>query len=71
MESAWDYMRIKGSMLESEYKYSPTDGSCKYDASKVVSNVSSYGRVKGNDNIKARLVNQPLTIAIDAGSREF
>lgn len=30
-------------MLESDYRYTGRDGACKYDASKGITNVSSYG----------------------------
>ncbi|GLJ24882.1 hypothetical protein SUGI_0475900 [Cryptomeria japonica] len=69
MTSAYEYV-IKSGGLESEkdYPYSGTDGTCKFDNSKIVANVSNFGVVSiDEDQIAANLVtNGPLSVGINA-----
>ena len=55
-------------MLEADYPYKATKGSCQYDASKGVATVQSDANVKPDSiaDMKAALAQQPLPIAIEA-----
>ena len=58
-------------MLESDYPYTARDNSCKYDASKGVCNVPSYGQTRGTADNLARLAQQPVNVAVAAGNNVF
>ena len=58
-------------MKEKDYRYTATDGSCQYDESKGVTNVSSYGKTHGTDANLARLDQQPVNVAVAAGNNVF
>lgn len=58
-------------MLESDYRYTGRDGACKYDASKGITNVSSYGKTYGKNNNLARIAQQPVNVALAAGNNVF
>ena len=72
---AWKWLGDHKSMRESDYPYtSGVDGKetkCAYDESKGVTNVSSYQQVKGTENIKAALEQQPVSVAVSAGNNVF
>ena len=40
---AYDYLKTHSLMKESDYPYTALDGTCAYDESKGVTEVSSYG----------------------------
>jgi hypothetical protein len=45
---------------------------CAHDESKVVGKVANYGRITTSmDDVKAKLMTQPLSVALDAGSSIF
>jgi len=74
--SAWDYFKTHEAETEGDYPYTSGNGgwsTCEYDSSKGVTNVSSYAAVTSNDpdSLKAALVNQPVSVAIEADKLVF
>jgi len=60
----FEYAKDKGLMLASDYPYSATTGTCKYDASKVKAKVSTYGYVDTTvDAIKTAIYNNGMVSA--------
>ena len=48
------------------------EGQCKHDASKTVGKVREWGQITGTiSDVKAKVAQQPLTIALDASSAAF
>ena len=73
---AWKWLESNKTMTEADYPYtSGTTGketTCAYDASKGVTNVSSYKQVsEDTDSIKAALEQQPCSVAVSAGNDVF
>lgn len=68
---SYDWLRTHYTMKESDYKYTARDGSCKYDATKGVTKVSSYGQSKGTNAILNQLNKQPVNVAVAAGNSVF
>ena len=59
-------------ILEEDYPYTATDEKCRYDASQGLFEISSVTTVNGDvASMKAAVTQQPLSIALDAGSRVF
>lgn len=57
---------------EADYPYTGYDISCKYDAKKGVTTVPSYVTVpKTTAQLSAAVVNQPVSIGIDAENIQF
>ena len=69
----WAYDYLKGAKLqtESSYPYTARDGTCSYDESDGVTNVSSYGQTRGTSDNLARLAQQPVNVAVAAGNNVF
>jgi len=59
--------------LEADYPYTAKDGTCSYDQSKTVTNVSAHENVtpKDADQFKAALQVGPVSIAIEADQTYF
>ncbi|KAH7575016.1 hypothetical protein JRO89_XS02G0035700 [Xanthoceras sorbifolium] len=69
MNSAFEYtLKAGGLMREEDYPYAGTDGTCKFDKTKIVASVSNFSVVSlDEDQIAANLVkNGPLAVAINA-----
>ncbi|WCJ35270.1 Papain family cysteine protease [Euphorbia peplus] len=69
MTSAYEYIYKSGGLeREADYPYTGTDGSCKFDKSKVVASVKNFSVVSiDEDQIAANLVsNGPLSVGINA-----
>lgn len=68
MDYAFEYIKSKGSELESVYPYTARDGSCKFNAQKVITKDTGYVDVPKNNN--QQLVNAVqktvVSVAIDA-----
>mmetsp|Transcript_24667 Transcript_24667/g.21831 ORF Transcript_24667/g.21831 Transcript_24667/m.21831 type:complete len:193 (+) Transcript_24667:586-1164(+) len=64
--NALEYTSKNGIESEIDYPYTTSDGSCKYDASKVVMKNSGYQLVKPQDpdQLKSALVNQPVVVGV-------
>ena len=76
MSYAWDFMHDQGAMTDADYPYesgrTSTESECAHDASKTVAKVDSYKRMKGTvEDVKAKLREQPLAVALDAGNAAF
>jgi KDEL-tailed cysteine endopeptidase len=74
---AWDYLKTNLSELEADYPYTSgvtgTWSSCNYDASKGVTNVSSYAAVAVDDlsAMYSAIEQQPVSVAIEADTTVF
>eukprot|EP00250_Pteridium_aquilinum_P015903 c22830_g1_i1 orf=169-1287(-) len=69
MTSAYGYVRKAGGLqLEADYPYEGSEGTCRFDSSKVAAKVSNFSTiVVDEDQIAANLVkNGPLAIGINA-----
>jgi len=78
MATAWYFQSKHGAMLDSDYPYTSgrtgTESPCAHDTDKIVGKVSGWGRIyasEGIQRVKDKLKEQPLTIAVDAGSGHF
>merc|ERR1712045_222521 len=78
MATAWYFQSKHGVMLDSDYPYTSgrtgTESPCAHDTDKIVGKVSGWGRIyasEGIQRVKDKLKEQPLTIAVDAGSGHF
>ena len=63
-------------MKGSDYPYfsgtTGWEGECKHDASKTVGKVREWGQITGTiSDVKAKVAQQPLTVALDASSAAF
>lgn len=69
MADAFTYIEKNPLELESDYKYTARDGTCKYVATKGVGKVKSYTDVTPNSpsQLKAAINNGPVSVAVDAG----
>jgi len=70
---AIDYAAKYGLETEEDYPYSATDGTCKYDASKAHKVCSGHKDVtpKSSKQLKAALVNNPVSVVIEADQDTF
>ena len=76
MSYAWNFISDQGAMTDAEYPYesgySTEEGDCKHDASKTEAKVDFYGQIHSSvEDVKAKLREQPLAVAVDAGSAAF
>merc|ERR1719181_1638477 len=76
MDLAWTFQKEQGIMLEGDYPYTSGNSSvetqCAHNASKTVGTASGWGQITTSvDDIKAKLAEQPLSVALDAGSAAF
>ena len=73
MDYAFQYIEKNPLELESEYPYTARDGTCKYVKTKGVGKVTSYTDVPANSaaQLKAALVKQPVSVAIEADQASF
>jgi C1A family cysteine protease len=73
MNTAMEYTASNGLELESDYPYTAEDGQCKFDKSKSDKVNSGYVFVatQSADALKAAIVKQPVSIAIEADQRVF
>lgn len=74
MHIAFDYIKNNnGLAAESEYPYVASQGMCRADATSPVVTITDYENVPTNDEsalLKA-VAHQPVSVAIDAQSRDF
>jgi len=70
---AVEYAASKGLELESDYPYTAQDGTCKYKKAKAVQVAGGYKFVTSNstDQLKAALVNGPVSVLIEADQDTF
>ena len=68
---SYDWLKTHKTMKEADYSYTARDGTCKYDATKGVTGVSSYGQTQGTSANLARLAQQPVNVAVAAGNNVF
>ena len=74
MDQAFSYIKDnKGVALESEYKYTATDGSCKSSKTSKNGPISGFVDVPANDAaaLKAAIAKQPVSVAIEADTFTF
>merc|ERR1712060_715804 len=76
MDLAWTFQNEQGIMLEGDYPYTSGNTSvetqCKHDWNKTVGKASGWGQVTQSvDAMKAKLTEQPLSVALDASSAAF
>jgi len=77
-QGGWPYLAVQyvaqaGLETETDYPYTARDGQCKYDASKARKVVSGYQFVtpKSTDQLKAAIVNFPVSVLIEADQDVF
>lgn len=67
VDKALDYVKQNGLESEQDYPYTAKDGTCKYDASKVVTKIASYVSVHGDKDIENLVGNKgPTSVYVDA-----
>jgi cathepsin L len=73
MDNAFKYTQKYGIESEANYGYKAVDGSCKYNASKVVFKNSGFVDVPARnlDQLAAAVNLQPVSVAVDAESWQF
>jgi len=73
MDSAFDYIVSNPLELEADYPYTARDGTCSYVKTKGVGKVTGYSDVPANSaaQLKAALVKQPVSVAIEADQSAF
>jgi len=71
--AAIDYAAKYGLETEEDYPYAAKDEECKYDASKAHKICSGHKFVtpKSSDQLKAALVNNPVSVLVDADENVF
>jgi len=62
--------RNGGQCAEADYPYTARDGSCKTSCTPIAG-VTSVKRFSGEPALASNLVNQPCTVAVDAGSSDW
>jgi C1A family cysteine protease len=69
MDNAFKYVMKYGLESSADYPYQAADGTCHYDASKVVTKISGYHDVpaRSTAQLQAAVAQQPVSIAVDAG----
>jgi len=67
------YTATYGIETEADYPYSATDGECKYDSTKAIEVNSGFQWItpRSTDELKAALVNSPVSVAIEADQDVF
>ena len=69
---AYDWLKDHKTMSEADYAYTARDGSCAYDESKGITNVSDYKQTQGTDaNLNALSSVGPVNVAVSAGNYTF
>jgi len=76
MSWAWDFQIDQGNMKDSDYQYTSgntgVETNCMHDESKIVHYTAEYGQItSGIDDMKERVMKQPVTVAVDAGGSAF
>lgn len=74
METAFDFVKQKGLATEDAYPYAERNNDCESDKlGRDAVTISGYETVPRNDedSLRAAVANQPVSVAIDAGSYEF
>ena len=76
MSSAWDFQIDNGIMLDSDYSYTSgntnTETKCAHKENKVELYAKNYGQIRNSvSEMKETLMEQPLSVALDAGSYAF
>ncbi|KAF3444031.1 hypothetical protein FNV43_RR13721 [Rhamnella rubrinervis] len=74
MEKAFKFIKSNGLTNETNYPYKGSDGTCnKGEEDKHVAEISGYEKVPANNenSLQAAVAQQPVSVAIDAGSQEF
>lgn len=73
MTNSFKYLKDYKIMTYASYPYTGKAGTCSYDASKGITNVSSYTALPANDPtaLLNAVVNQPVSIAVYASSSAF
>lgn len=72
MDYAYQYLEKFGAMKESDYPYEARDDSCRFNADKVVTKVSSYTDVKQNEAaLKVASSGHVVSVAVDAEPWQF
>jgi cathepsin F len=68
MNNAFEYtLKVGGLEREKDYPYTGTDGTCKFDESKIAASVSNFSVVSiDGDQIAANLKHGPLAVGINA-----
>jgi C1A family cysteine protease len=72
-DSAFDYIRDLGQMLENDYPYTAVDGDCAYVASKTVLKTKGHTMVQANNalSLKTAIAAGPTSVAIEADTNVF
>lgn len=74
MDKAFDFINSNGLTTETDYPYKGTDCTCNKDKERDhVVEISGHEKVPANNekSLQAAVAEQPVSVAIDAGSYEF
>lgn len=73
MDLAFEYIKDHGITLEEDYQYQAVDSTCQADSYQPAGRISGYVDVPENSSaqLKAAVAQQPVSVAIDAGSFAF
>ena len=72
MSYAWDFIRDQGAMTDADYPYNAKENKCKHKADSTVAKVKNWGQIYNSvADVKAKLREMPLAVAVDAGKAAF
>lgn len=76
MSWAWDFQIDQGNMTDADYPYTSgntgTETKCAHNYEAIEHYTHSYGQITTNtDDMKRKLMDQPLTVALNASSSAF
>jgi KDEL-tailed cysteine endopeptidase len=73
IDFSFDYIKDHGITLEEDYQYQAANQTCQADSYQPVGRISGYVDVPENSSaqLKAAVAQQPVSVAIDAGSFAF
>ena len=68
MSKSWNFVKDWGVQKNDDYPYLAVNGTCLYDAQKVVARTKSYARLTSTSTSLTRLQKGPLSITINGSS---
>jgi len=73
MDQAFEYAAVSQMEGETTYPYQAVDGTCKYNAAQTLTKIANHVDVPINSAAQLQLavIQQPISIAIDAGLLNF
>ena len=72
MVYTYNFLREQGAIDVSKRSYTASESLCTHNSADVVAKATNYGQIVDNiDNFKAKVMQQPVTVAINASSDAF